>query len=348
MAKSTAVAAPGNGNKTVTAAQSRMTSLKALLENQKSAIQAILPRHLSADRILKVALVAASRNPLLLECDAMSILRSVMSSSQLGLEPDGPLGSAHLVPFKNTKANPPRMEAQLIVGYRGMIDLARRSGQIVSIEAHIVREKDRFKCHFGLEPVLEHEPDWSADPGKMIAVYAVAKLKDGGAQAEVMTRHEVDAIRKRSKAASFGPWVSDYDEMARKTVVKRLAKYLPISVELSQALEVDNAADTGDVTVMDVEISDTAGITVPEPEPAASKSDAIAAKLGQDKAPARDPEEQEIIDGLWDEAVILGEKLGRSTRASEDKANVAMRDGIAGLRSLVESLKELAKAGEAK
>jgi recombination protein RecT len=310
-----------------------MTSLKSLLEGQRGAIQAVLPRHLSAERILKVALVAASRNPLLLECDAMSILRSVMSSSQLGLEPDGPLGSAYLVPFKNKNG---RMEAQLIVGYRGLIDLARRSGQIVSIEAHVVREKDKFECSFGLEPVLKHVPDWSDDPGKQIAVYAVAKLKDGGVQAEVMTKHEVDAIRKRSRAGNFGPWVTDYEEMSRKTVVKRLAKYLPISVELSQALEVDNATDTGELTVMDVEIKE-AGDVQP-PEPAASKSDAIAEKLGVSA------EDQELIDGLWDQAVALGEKCGYKQSLAEDKANAAMREGIAAQRALVVSLTELAKA----
>jgi recombination protein RecT len=322
-----------------------MTSLKSLLESQRQSIQQILPKHLSADRILKVALVAASRNPLLLECDAMSILRSVMSSSQLGLEPDGPLGSAYLVPFKNKNG---RMEAQLIVGYRGLIDLARRSGQIVSIEAHVVREKDKFECSFGLEPVLKHVPDWSDDPGKQIAVYAVAKLKDGGVQAEVMTKHEVDAIRKRSRAGNFGPWVTDYEEMSRKTVVKRLAKYLPISVELSQALEVDNAADTGEMAVMDVEIKDVGGIAVEEKEQGASKSDALAAKLGGAPEsivpPAATLEDELRIGNLWDQAVSLGEKCGYKQTLAEDKANAAMREGEVALVSLVQSLTELAKA----
>jgi len=341
----TAVAtAPGNGNKVATTPASRMTSLKTLLEGQRASIQAVLPRHLSAERILKVALVAASRNPLLLECDAMSILRSVMSSSQLGLEPDGPLGSAYLVPFKNKNG---RMEAQLIVGYRGMIDLARRSGQIVSIEAHVVREKDKFECSFGLEPRLVHVPDWSDDPGKQIAVYAVAKLKDGGVQAEVMTKHEVDAIRKRSRAGNFGPWVTDYEEMSRKTVVKRLAKYLPISVELSQALEVDNATDTGELAVMDVEIKDVGEIEVPPAEAGASKSDEIAAKLKNGapaKATERTPEEEEVLGNLWDQAVALGERCGYKPELNEKKANDAMAQGEAAMRSLILSLTELAKA----
>jgi len=199
----------------------KMDTFKGLVESRRDAIQAMLPKHLSAERICRVAIMAASRNPLLLECDQASIVRAVMTASQLGLEPGSPIGGAHLVPFRNGRTG--KHEAQLIIDYRGLIDLARRSGNIVSIEAHVVHKADRFTCQFGLDAKLEHEPSWTAeDPGPMVAVYAVAKLKDGGEQAEVMTRAQVDAIRKRSRASDGGPWVTDYDEMARKTVVKRL------------------------------------------------------------------------------------------------------------------------------
>lgn len=238
-------------SKALVPAQQRMQSLRTILESKKSAIAAILPRHLTAERVLKVAMVAASRNPVLLECDQLSILRSVMIAAQLGLEPDGPLGHAYLVPYRNAKAG--RMEAQFQLGYRGLIDLARRSGQIASIEAHVVHENDRFICTFGLAGKLEHEPLWSGDPGPFKAAYAIAHLVGGGVQYEVMTRAQIDGIRAGSRSGSGGPWVSHYDEMARKTVVKRLCKYLPLSVELARAVAADSAEESGDAGAIDAE-----------------------------------------------------------------------------------------------
>lgn len=211
-------------------------TLRDLLERSKPKLAEVMPRHLSADRLMRIAVAACSKTPALLQCTPMSVLNAVMQGAQLGLEPGGPLGDAYLVPYKD--------QCQFIVGYRGLINLARRSGQIVSIEAHVVHSKDKFTCRYGLDSKLEHEPDWSDDPGAVVAVYAVAKLKDGGTQCEVMTKAQVDAIRKRSKASGSGPWVSDYEEMCRKTVVRRLCKYLPLSVELADALEADTNSET--------------------------------------------------------------------------------------------------------
>ena len=239
-------------NLPATASSAKMGTLKTMLESKKAAIQAILPKHLTADRILKVALVAASRNPRLLECDQLSILRSVMVAAQLGLEPDGPLGLAYLVPYRNSKAN--RMEAQFQIGYRGLIALARRSGEIQSIEAHVVHEGDEFECVFGLEGILRHVPSWTAEkPGPLKAAYAVAHLTGGGVQFEVMTRAQIDRIRANSQSGNSGPWVSDCDEMARKTVVRRLCKYLPLSVEIARAITADTAEEIGDVETLDCE-----------------------------------------------------------------------------------------------
>lgn len=225
-----ALAKPQNGSTAI-------ASLRDLLERSKPKFQDVIPKHLSADRLVRVAIAACSRTPKLLECTPMSVLNSVMQSAQLGLEAGGPLGDAYLVPYGR--------DCQLIVGYRGLINLARRSGQIASIEAHVVHQQDRFVCRYGLEPVLEHEPHWGEEPGPMVAVYAVAKLKDGGTQAEVMTKAQIEAIRTRSRAQNGGPWTTDYDEMARKTVVRRLCKYLPLSVELATALDLDERAEFG-------------------------------------------------------------------------------------------------------
>ncbi len=211
------------------------------MEASRNAITAVIPRHLTPERIIKAAQIAASRNPDLFECTTASIVAAVIRASELGLDPSGTLGSAYLVPFRNKHTG--NREAQFIPGYRGLIDLARRSGEISSIEAHIVKQGDKFELEFGLNPKLVHVPDLQgAENRAVLAAYAVAVLRDGARQAEVMTRAQLEGIRSRSKAGDCGPWVSDWEEMARKTVVKRLVKYLPVSVELQKAIEYDNEA----------------------------------------------------------------------------------------------------------
>lgn len=204
-------------------------------------IKAALPRHMTPERMARIATTEMRRIPKLAECNPMSFLGAVIQCSQLGLEPGGSLGHVYLIPFGK--------EVQVIVGYRGMIDLARRSGQIISIDARAVYEGDQFNCSLGLDSKLEHVPDWNnpnrADPAKLRFVYAVAKLKDGGIQFDVMSKVEVDAIRKRSKSSGSGPWVTDYAAMALKTVVRRLFKYLPVSIEIQQAVGIDEMADAG-------------------------------------------------------------------------------------------------------
>jgi len=226
-------------------------SLKQLLESRRDSIAAVLPKHLDADRLLKIALVAVSKNELLMKCSQTSILQSVMTAAQLGLDCGGALGSAYLVPFYDNKKS--GYECQLVVGYRGLIDLARRSGQIVSIEARIVYEGDTFDLDYSIEGAkLIHKPCLDGEPGKMRLVYGVATLKDGGHQFELMTRAQIDKIKAISQSGKkgFGPWADHYDEMARKTVVKRLAKYLPISVELADAIENDNKAEGIDPSIV--------------------------------------------------------------------------------------------------
>lgn len=215
----------------------QMASIKDLIEAAKPRLTAVIPKHLSAERLIRVTLACIARNPALQRCKPMSLLNALMQAAQLGLEPTGVLGSAYLVPFKE--------DVQLIVGYRGLIDLARRSGQIESIEAHVVHEHDRFLCQYGLEPRLEHEPCWNGDPGPPLAVYAVAKLKDGGRQVEVMTMANIEHVRRSSKVERpDSPWRNHWDEMARKSVVRRLCKYLPLSPEMADAIEIDDEVES--------------------------------------------------------------------------------------------------------
>jgi recombination protein RecT len=215
----------------------KIDNVRALLEKSKSQIALALPRHLSADRMLRIAMTSIRRTPKLASCSQQSLLGAIMQAAQLGLEPDGVLGHAYLVPFKD--------EVQLIIGYKGLIDLARRSGQISTIFARVVHAADQFEFSYGLDETLQHIPTRDADPGELVTVYAVARLKDGGQQFEVMTKREIDQIRAQSRAADDGPWVTHYEEMAKKTVLRRLCKMLPASVELARAVALDERADLG-------------------------------------------------------------------------------------------------------
>lgn len=214
-------------------------SIAGLMKSYQSEIARALPRHMNADRMARVALTQCRTTPALMKCKPESLFGAIIQCSQLGLEPGNGLGHAYLLPYGQ--------EVTLIIGYRGMIDLARRSGQIVSLEAHAVYQGDQFECTFGLDSTLKHQPDWQnpnrTNADRLQFVYAVAKLKDGGTQFEVMSRAEVDGIRARSRAGRSGPWVTDYAAMALKTVIRRLFKYLPVSIELQQAVALDEKVD---------------------------------------------------------------------------------------------------------
>ena len=214
--------------------------------NFMAQLSVALPKAMTPERLVRVVTTECRKTPALLNCNPESFLGAVLQCAQLGLEPGGALGHCYLLPFGNGKAKDGRPNAQLIIGYRGMIDLARRSGQIVSICAYTVHEKDHFVWRLGLDPDIEHVPSPEADRGPMTYVYAVAKLKGGGVQFEVMSRAEVEKVRKQSKAGSSGPWVTHFDEMAKKTVIRRLFKYLPVSIEAARAVEVDERADRGE------------------------------------------------------------------------------------------------------
>lgn len=258
-------------------------TLASLLEAARGRIAATLPKHLTPEKLIRVALVAVSRSTLLQKCTNESVLKCVMVSAQLGLDPSGVLGSAYMVPFWNKKLG--AYEATLIPGYRGLIDLARRSNQIASIEARVVYEGETFELEFGLQPRLVHKPELDAgddQPRRLRLVYAVARFKDPDAQPqiEVMTRAAIDAIRRRSQARDDGPWVTDYEEMARKTVVKRLAKYLPLSVEFQSAVELDDRAQRGEPMpdIVDGMIVDRAPA---ESEPALPRTSRVKQQIEQ-------------------------------------------------------------------
>lgn len=227
-------------------AEQKPKTLAGLLSDPKikSQMALALPKHMTADRLARIALTEIRKVPALAKCNQESFLGAVMQCAQLGLEPGNALGHAYLLPFGNGKASDGLANVQLIIGYRGMIDLARRSGQIISISAHTVHTEDKFSYQLGLEPNIIHVPA-DGERGEVTHVYAVAKLKDGGVQFEVMSRYDVEKVRKTSKAANNGPWVSHWEEMAKKTVCRRLFKWLPVSIELQTAVTLDERADAG-------------------------------------------------------------------------------------------------------
>jgi recombination protein RecT len=215
--------AAGQTNKPMTPEQ----TIRHYLQKMTPEIQRALPKHLDADRLTRIALTTIRQTPKLLDCNIQSLLAAVMQSAQLGLEPNI-LGQAYIIPYGK--------EAQFIIGYRGMIDLARRSGHIESIYAHPVYDQDEFDYEYGLNPKLRHKPAMG-DRGKFIGAYGVAKFKDGGYHFEFMPKSEIDKRRGRSKAKNSGPWVTDYEEMACKTVIRHMFKYLPISIEIMKQVE---------------------------------------------------------------------------------------------------------------
>jgi recombination protein RecT len=193
----------------------------------------VLPSHCDPVRMARIAILAMSRTPKLKDCDQGSFFKCLLDLSMWGLEPDG--RRAHLIPFNNNKAG--TVECQLIVDYKGLVELAMRSGQIASIHADYVCENDSFKVNLG--EVVEHSIEYRKPRGAVYAFWAVVRFKDGGSKFEVMTKDEVDSIRQRSRAGNSGPWVSDYNEMGKKTVFRRLTKWIPLSAEIRDAYERD-------------------------------------------------------------------------------------------------------------
>lgn len=207
-------------------------------EDVKAQFQAALPEFLTVDKFMRIAMTCIKGNKKLQECTIPSLLTAMVQSASLGLIPDPVLGQAYLIPYGK--------EAQFQIGYKGLIALARRSGEINSISAQVVYTNDKFDFAYGTEERLSHTPA-DGDRGDIKGVYAIATFKQGGHQMHYMTKADVDLIRKRSKASGSGPWVTDYAEMMRKTATKNLAKYLPLSTDFQLAAALDDRNSAIDV-----------------------------------------------------------------------------------------------------
>ncbi len=241
-------------------AKSPAKTMQHLVMQMMPQIQKALPSVLTGERFGRMVLTAMSTNPQLAQCTPNSFLGAMMQAAQLGVEPNTPLGQAYLIPYRNHG----RLECQFQLGYKGLIDLAYRSGEITDISAHEVHENDTFEYELGLTPKLKHVPALH-DRGPVILYYAVFHTKSGGYGFEVMSDEDIrDHMKKFSKAAnsSFSPWSSNFDEMAKKTVIKRVLKYAPIKTEFVRQIAQDetiktniaeNMADLPDETVTTID-----------------------------------------------------------------------------------------------
>jgi recombination protein RecT len=227
--------------------QERATMFGDLLQKHQKQLAAALPRHIPAERFARIVLTTLRRNPRLMECSAQSVFGSIMQSAQDGLELDGT--HAALVPYKDHG----RLEAHYQPMFRGMLALARRSGDVSSFRARAVYEGDVFDYEEGLSPKLRHVPMGCEDPAKITHFYAIADLRGGGQQFEVMSRAQVNAIRDNSPGYRYdpkgSPWGTHYPEMGCKTVARRALKWCPTSAEVQRSITRDEAGDRGEGNV---------------------------------------------------------------------------------------------------
>ena len=209
-------------------------SMQTYIKSMESEIKKALPSVLTPERFTRMVLSAISSNSELGKCTPKSFLGAMMNAAQLGLEPNTPLGQAYILPYRNKGT----LEAQFQIGYKGLIDLAYRSGEVEVIQSHIVYENDEFECEYGINTKLSHKPA-SENRGNPIKVYALFKTKSGGYGFEVMSMDDVKRhAEKYSKAygTSFSPWKSNFEEMAKKTVLKKVLKYAPLKSDFVKAV----------------------------------------------------------------------------------------------------------------
>ena len=212
-------------------------------EGMKSQIKMALPAHVPADRFIRTAMTVITQNPKLADCNRESLFAAILSAASLGLMTESFLGEAYMVPYKGF--------VQLQVGYKGLIKLARQSGEISSLSADVVHESDEFLVRGGSDPVLDHTPAYSAENrGDPVLVYAIVFFKDGGKQWEVISVREIEEIRNSSPSGNSPAWRGHWGEMAKKVAIKRLLKRCGLSAEVSNAVAMDNAADAGQVALV--------------------------------------------------------------------------------------------------
>jgi recombination protein RecT len=230
-------------NQVATTNSGEKKTMQQYVKAMEGEIKKALPSVITPERFTRMVLSAMSTNPKLSSCTPGSFLGAMMSAAQLGLEPNTPLGQAYILPYMNKGT----LEAQFQIGYKGLIDLAYRSGEVELVQAHIVYSNDTFECEFGLEPKLVHKPA-DSDRGDPVKVYAMFKTKSGGYGFDVMSMDDVKKhAEKYSQAykSNYSPWKTSYEEMAKKTCLKRVLKYAPLKSDFVKAMVQDEVIKSG-------------------------------------------------------------------------------------------------------
>lgn len=240
---------PQSADKSLTKTGTQPATVFELIQAHKQEIAEGMPKHLPVDRLIRAFLGEVRRTPKLKQCTATSMYKCFLDMSQIGLEP-GPAGLVFLIPYKT--------EATLQIGYKGMMTLARRSGEISTFSAEVVYAKDKFSYCLGLNPEINHMPyDGDDDPGPMTYAYSVVRMKDGGYQARVLPKREIMRAKEASPAArkSDSPWNGPFeDEMWRKTALKRTCKLCPLSTEVLNAIAIDDAYEANVRRPVDLDV----------------------------------------------------------------------------------------------
>lgn len=232
----------------------KLKAIQQSLVKLKPRFEVCFPKNsrLDANRLLAIVSAEMRRTPKILDCDRESIESAVSLAARMMLEPDYQLGYFYLIPYGKT--------LQVIIGYKGLLELALRSPYVKSLYAQEVYDGDYFEILLGTEKHIRHVPALT-NRGNLIGVYAIVEMTDGTKEIEFMNRQEIDTIRGRSKTASAGPWVTDYGAMARKTVLRRITKYIPRAIDAHQAIAIDESVERGekieDLVDVEGEIVDT-------------------------------------------------------------------------------------------
>ena len=230
--------------------------VQAFIIKHETALLSTLPQGIDRDRFTALALQAVLKVPALYGADKISLFGALCTSVSLGLEPNGALGEAYILPYNNKKTG--RIEAKFMLGYRGMVKLVHQSNRVHFIEPVVVDELDEFQVTRGLHADIVHVPS-ETPSGNFRAVYAIAHMVDGPPKFEVLFWADIEHIRASSQTSKFGPWVDHFNEMVKKSAVRRLFKMLPNASDnnnIERAIKLDEEADAGVQQSFDVEIID--------------------------------------------------------------------------------------------
>lgn len=312
-------------------------------EHFKNQLMAALPKHLTPDRFTRVLLTATIRTPLLLQCTQETMFNGILTAAAAGVEIDG--RRAHLIPFKNNQKQ--CYEAQLIIDYKGIAELIMRSGIVSTIHTDVVCDNDVFEENRG--KIIKHTIDRKKERGDVYAAYCIITMRDGSEKTEVMSKAEVDAIRKRSRAGGSGPWVTDYSEMAKKTVFRRASKWVPLSPEIRGVIEAEDEP-------LDVTPKSTADLSAilgsssgPAPVDQNAAVDVTATETAQD-AKTYTPEDRDVLlktveslmldSGVGETSVMVYVKAQKLAKPGQDEIGSLDTSVLESLIAIIPTLKK--------